>query len=338
MKRLLPSLCRASVLASLLASLLASPACLDPAEDGNLVPKTVDGDSSLPRVALNGSVFHAETFGDPAAPVIVILHGGPGHDYRGMLRLRQPVDGVRLEDHHLVVFWDQRSTGLSRRHDPRDITLAAYDADLLALLDRYSPGRPAVLIGHSWGGMYATSFIAKHPERVAGAVLMESGPLTGAIFEELKSDILHIDLWSEWLNDFAWAQTTISPEGHARKDYDFVLGKFGDSQPKFHLAKDDPEPFWRLGAVANVTLPKDGMSGGKAVWDFTKGLERFQTPVLFEAAELDEVEGIALQQRQVKLYPSATLEIVRGAGHDHTWSHPEATLRPVFSYLAAIGF
>src|SRR5215831_13251333 len=128
-------------LPSILAALLLT-GCLNPSADGNLVPKTVDEDSSLPRVDLNGTRFHVETFGDPSNPVIVFLHGGPGNDYRSQLRMRDAVDGVRLEDHHFLVFWDQRSSGLSRRHPAAEITLDAYDADLLALIDHYSPGRP----------------------------------------------------------------------------------------------------------------------------------------------------------------------------------------------------
>jgi hypothetical protein len=40
----------------------------------------------------------------------------------------------------------------------------------------------------------------------------------------------------------------------------------------------------------------------------------------------------------MRLYSSATLEVIADAGHDHAWTHPEATLRPIFSYLADIGF
>jgi proline iminopeptidase len=312
--------------------------CLDPTEDGNLVPKTVDGDPSLPRVALNGSLFHAETFGDPAAPVIVLLHGGPGHDYRGYSRLRQPVDGVRLEDHHRLVFWDQRGSGLSRRHEPAEVTKEAYDADLLALLDRYSPGRPVVLLAHSWGGMYASFFIGAHPERVAGAVLMDTGPLTGAIFEELKSGIQEQDFGSEWLNDLVWGQAIVTPDEHARLDYILMLGFLGDGQPRYGMSTTDREPTWRLGAVANKELMRSGMSHGKGVWDFTTGLDRFQKPVLFTGSELNEVIGAELQKRQMKFYPQSQLAIIAGAGHDHHWTHPEETLRPILSYLSAIDF
>jgi proline iminopeptidase len=313
-------------------------ACLDPDEDGNLVAPTVDSDPALPRIELNGSAFHAETFGDPTAPVIVMLHGGPGGSYGGLLRLRQPVDGVRLEDRHFVVFWDQRGAGLSRRHDENEITQAVYDADLLAILETYSPGRPAVLIGHSWGGMYATMFISHHPERIAGAVLMDSGPFTGALFEEVKGGIQHLDLWSEWLNDLTWAQTIVSPDSHARVDYARMLGSFGDSQPGYHLSTTDRPVTWRIGAVANSALMKEGMSGGKAVWDFTRGLDRFERPVLFEGAERSEVIGAEFQKRQMKSYRNAQLAVIAGAGHEHQWTHPDATLRPVFAYLAAIEF
>lgn len=328
------------VVSLLLASTacFASSACLDPSADGNLVPPTVDGDPALPRVALNGSLFHAETFGDPAAPVIVVLHGGPGVDYRGMLRLRYPVDGVRLEDHHFVVFWDQRSSGLSRRHDRPDITLAAYDADLEALVDSYAPGRSIVFLAKSWGGMYATRFITHHPERVAGAVLMESGPLTGALFEEIKGGVMHMDLGSEWLNDYGWSQTIVTPDDHARADYQLLLGHLSDSQPGYHMSTTDREPVWRLGAFANQMINREGISGGKAVWDFTQGLDRFDRKVLFEASEWNEVIGVAFQTRQMAAYPHAELAVVAGAGHDFPWKQPEATLRPIFSYLDSIGF
>jgi proline iminopeptidase len=312
--------------------------CLAPTADGNLVPKTVDGDPSLPRVELNGSVFHAEAFGEPAAPVIVVLHGGPGQDYRGLLRLRRSVDGGALEEHHRVVFWDQRGSGLSRRHDPGQLTLAAYDADLLAIIEHYSPGRPVVLLTHSWGGMYASFFIGAHPDRVAGAVLMEPGPLTGALFDEVKSGIQEPDFGSEWLNDLAWGQAIVTPDGHARADYIQMLGALGDSAPRFHNSTTDRMPRWRYGAVASRELMRQGMSHGKPVWDFTVGLDRFQKPVLFIGSELNEVIGAEFQKRQMKFYPQSQLAVMAGAGHDHPWTHPEETLRPVFSYLAAIGF
>ena len=107
------------------------------------------------------------------------------------------------------------------------------DADLDALVDHVSPGRPVILIGHSWGGMYATLYINRHPEKVAGAVLMEPGPLNGAMFDAIIGDLYDLDVFSEWLNDDVWDGQFLTPDDHARADYHRMLG-MRDSQPKFH--------------------------------------------------------------------------------------------------------
>jgi proline iminopeptidase len=56
---------------------------------GNLVPKTVMEDASLPSITVNGTTLHAETFGNADSPMVVMLHGGPGGDYRAMLKLKE---------------------------------------------------------------------------------------------------------------------------------------------------------------------------------------------------------------------------------------------------------
>src|SRR5688572_21844331 len=71
---------------------LALVGCLDPNEPGNLVPKTVQEDPALPRIEVNGTLLHAEMYGDPGAPAVVVLHGGPGGDYRHMLGLKALAD------------------------------------------------------------------------------------------------------------------------------------------------------------------------------------------------------------------------------------------------------
>jgi proline iminopeptidase len=321
-----------------LLALATLPGCLDPSADGNLVPKTVDEDPSLSQLSLNDSKFHVETFGDAGAPVIVMLHGGPGVDYRGMLRLRNPVSGRRLEDDHLLVYWDQRGCGLSKRHDAKDITLATYDADLDALIDHFSPRRPVVLIGDSWGGMYATQYITQHPDKVAGAALLEAGPLTSARLIRIQDQIMHLDLFSEWLNDYTWAQGIVSADDHARADYMFMLGQLGDAEPGFHKSTTDREPIWRLGAVANAAIQYASTVDGKPSYDFTRGLDRFKTKVLFEASANNTVTGAAFQREQMRDFVSAELHVIADSGHDFPWRRPEATLSPIFDYLTEIDF
>ncbi|HSD31713.1 MAG TPA: alpha/beta hydrolase [Gemmatimonadales bacterium] len=317
---------------------LGALACetLDPTAPGNLVPRTVAEDANLPAIEMNGSRFHLETFGNPANPAIVFLHGGPGGDYRSMLRMAQRYNGYGLADDYFLVFWDQRGSGLSQRHDRDVLTLDVYVDDLNTLVDRYSPGRPVILIGVSWGGMFATRYINQHPERVAGAVLIEPGPLDGATMERLKSDLTEFELGSEVLNDIAWNTQFLSPDDHARMDFERTLG-LKDAQPRSHLSTVDPEPSWRMGAAASRYLMEDGQDGnGKFVYDFTTNLSAYTTPVLFVAGAWSEILGASLQQEQVQRYPSASLQVVDGAGHDVAWVKAAEVLTQVRTYLDAL--
>lgn len=317
---------------------LVTSACdvMDPREPGRLVPRTVAEDASLPAIEMNGSRFHLRTVGDPANPVIVFLHGGPGGDYRGMLRLADRHDGYSLADDHYLVFWDQRGAGLSQRHGRSVLTIDQYVADLDSLVGRYSPGRPVTLVGVSWGGMFATRYIGQHPQKVAGAVLIEPGPLDGATMERLKDDIAPFQLGSELLNDMAWNGQFLSPDDHARMDFQRMLG-VRDGQARYHLSTTDPEPGWRHGAAAARWIMEDGQdASGRFDYDFTAGLAGFPTPVLFVAGALSEVLGPSLQQQQVARYPAATLQVIGGAGHDVAWVKAPEVVSHIRTYLTTL--
>lgn len=316
---------------------LGMTACeaLAPGDAGNLVPRTVVEDASLPAIEMNGLRFHAETFGNPANPVIVFLHGGPGGDYRQLLRMAERFGGYSLADEYFLVFWDQRGSGLSARVGKQALTIEQYTQDLNALINRYSPGRPAYLIGQSWGGMFATQYINEHPGRVAGAVLIEPGPLDGATMERLKDDINPLDFGSEWLNDVAWHAQFLSPDDHERMDFERLLGA-RDHQPRFHNSRTNPAPSWRMGAAASRYVMEDGQNAaGDFDYDFTTNLDAFTTPVLFITGAWSEVLGASLQEEQMQHYPSATLAVVSGAGHDVAWIRTPEVLNHIRSYLNA---
>ena len=133
------------------------------------VAATVVNDSTLPQIEIDGVRLHAETYGDPSKPVIIVLHGGPGGDYRSQLGAKA------LADTNFVVFYDQRGAGLSERVPAEDLTVPAYVAELDAVIDRYSPDRPVTLLGHSWGAMLATAYLGEAPEKVERAILLEPG-------------------------------------------------------------------------------------------------------------------------------------------------------------------
>jgi pimeloyl-ACP methyl ester carboxylesterase len=60
-------------------------------------------------------------------------------------------------------------------------------ADLFALLDGAGEADPVVLVGHSLGGQFAVEFATRHPERVAGLVLVDASH--PAMLERLPAEI-----------------------------------------------------------------------------------------------------------------------------------------------------
>ena len=144
-------------------------------EPGNLVPKTVTEDASIPAIEVNGARFHAETFGSPTDPMVVILHGGPGADYRSMLNAK-----ALANDGYFVIFYDQRGSGLSQREDKNRYSIQLMLDDLGAVIGQYrkSKDQKVFLLGHSWGAMLATAYINSYPTKINGVVLAEPGGFT----------------------------------------------------------------------------------------------------------------------------------------------------------------
>jgi proline iminopeptidase len=319
---------------------LALGACdtMTMSEPGHLVPRTVTEDSSLPSITINGTRLHAETRGTPGKPVMIMLHGGPGADYRSLLTLAERHDGYSLADHYYMVFFDQRGAGLSQRHEKDVLTNDQYDADLLAIVDRYAPNAQVTLLGQSWGGMYGTSFIDRHPTRVKEAVFIETGPLKGSTFERIKGDLFDINVLREWLNDLAWSAQFFSADDHIRMDYQMAIGAEG-SQPRNNTRKGPgAEPFWRSGAMANRYVQEDGQdASGKFTYDFTTNLQAFTGRVLLIAGARSEVLGVPLQEEQRPLYRDAVLKVVPGGGHDVHWTHTAEVMQHIRTFLTAGG-
>jgi pimeloyl-ACP methyl ester carboxylesterase len=108
----------------------------------------------------------ATVFGE-GSPAVVIepSFGGAAEDWEKIART--------LAEETTVVTYDRAPYGASSAardaRTPRDIA-----ADLDGLLRALGVTGPAVLVGHSAGGVYVRAYAAAHLDRVAGMVLVES--------------------------------------------------------------------------------------------------------------------------------------------------------------------
>jgi pimeloyl-ACP methyl ester carboxylesterase len=130
-------------------------------------------------VMVNGVRTHyqrmpARTSHSAPAPIVVCVHG-IGYDSLASfyLTLAPPLSAAGIE----VLTYDLRGHGRSER-PPTGYQLENFVDDLGELLNQLGINRPVHLVGNSFGGTIAFSFAARHPDRVASVVSIESEPAT----------------------------------------------------------------------------------------------------------------------------------------------------------------
>jgi proline iminopeptidase len=288
---------------------LSSCDTLDPSAPGQLVPLTVDEDPTLPAISVNGTRLHAETFGNPGNPLLVVLHGGPGGDYRYMLNCR-----AFANDGFYVVFFDQRGSGLSRRHERSTYaSVQIFIDDLDAVIKHYrsSPGQKVALLGQSWGAMLATAYVNQHPDEVSGVILCEPGGFTWQDAKDFAARCRPVDLFSEPFNDYVTIDQILTSSDHAELDYKAAVQSAAAFAPGNKLGQPGPFPFWRMGAVCSSAA---AAIAKEHPFDFTVNLGQFTKKILFCYSELDAAYGKAYAEHVSSAYPSVELvEIMRSA-------------------------
>lgn len=99
----------------------------------------------------------------------LFIHGGPGSGSEIVEKLA----GKTLERHFKMIYLDQRGSGRSSSDPKKNYTLERVVQDIEELRERLQIKQWA-LMSHSFGGIIATAYAKKHPDRVSGMVLMNS--------------------------------------------------------------------------------------------------------------------------------------------------------------------
>ncbi|HXF99438.1 MAG TPA: alpha/beta hydrolase [Bacteroidota bacterium] len=305
MKTLLSTL----LVAVLAAVTLTSCETVGWSEPGALVPPTVDEDPSLASLSVNGTLLHAETVGNPNNPMIVVLHGGPGSDYRSLLNCsRFAADG------YFVVFYDQRGSGLSRRHGKEVYTRQIFIDDLRAVIHHYRmPGQKVILMGLSWGAMLATAYVNDFPSEISGVVLMEPGGFIWRDAEAYVKRCRSLELFGETSNDYLFIDQIVTGSDHNVVDYKAAVQAAADFARGNRVGNQGPVPFWRIGAVCASASFEYARAHP---FDYTTNLRQYTTRVLFLYSELNTAYGRTYAEHVSSAYPNVQLVKVNGTGHE----------------------
>lgn len=306
------------------------------------VPATVAEDANLPAINIRGVRLHAEAFGREDAPVVIVLHGGPGNDYRYLLPLQA------LADRYRVVFYDQRGAGLSQRVPASALGVDDYLAELDGVVEHYSGGRPVLLVGHSWGGMLATAYLGRHPQKVKAAVLAEPGFLNAELGEELyrKTNNMMPPMSAGllWHVTRTWFESlhVNGPDPEASRDY-LIRQITSGAQVKGHPiagyfcgGRLPNLPAWRFGGAAMMAARSIVDDEGHVHIDLLSGVDRYDGRVLFLSGSCNTLIGPELQRRQLRFFRHAELAVIGGAGHPMFSDKPDESLTLVRKFLGGV--
>lgn len=129
---------------------------------------------------------------DDSAPLLLFLHGGPGGS---VMHYAQKFTG-KLQEHFVVIQWDQRETGKTRQVNPSPVplTLAVFQNDthelIEALLKRFHR-KKLYLAAHSWGTALGFYIAGKYPD-----ILYAYIPI-GPMVNQLESERIALAMMKE---------------------------------------------------------------------------------------------------------------------------------------------
>ena len=253
------------------------------------------------------------TLGTPSAGVPLVLLHGIGGRASGWA----PVQQALADAGQASLAWDMPGYGESPTVNPYNFDGLA-DA-LARLLDAHKLDK-AVLVGHSLGGMVVLQMWARHPQRVAGLVLVASSPAFGHGSGDFQK---------------TFVAQRLAPLEAGRSMHDVAAGLIptmvapGYSGPGLALA---------LACMGSITPPAY-KAALQALVQFEQraALPTITVPTLCLAGEHDRTAAPSVVQRMAEKIPNAQYQCLSGVGHLLTLEQPERFAQALLPFLRRFG-
>lgn len=267
-----------------------------------------------------GGKIYYEVIGSGQAIPLILVNGGPGLDH---LYLHSSSAWDALARNRRLIFYDQRGNGRSSPlKEGQSCTLADQMEDLDALRAHLGLEK-MVLLGHSWGGYLGMAYAARHPERVAGLILMDSA---GPKWDE-KSDV----------------EDKIYPDVAERMKGIQFGADLGDKAARDEYIRQDfsmlyysPEKRQMLASVKFNWEINDALSKDLARFDLTPELPKFRFPTLVITGRFDVNVAPVFGYQMYRAIPGAQFTVFEKSGHLPFVEEPEAFTSRVEGFLSAI--
>jgi proline iminopeptidase len=263
-----------------------------------------------------------ETLGSQRAALPVIaVNGGPGLSHAYMV---QNDVWERIAKNRLVVFYDQRGIGGSKRMQPGALqSMSAQVADLEAVRQALGLTKVA-LVGDSYGGLLAMAYAAAHPEHVAKLVLSDSpGPSWKSIVHVLPEVFPDI----EEQNDKGEQSLGPSSDAAAR------AGLRNHFRMIFYSPEKRDAYMARMGDLGFEPAVSVAVEKATADLDLTAKLADFKFPTLVINGRYDMNVAPLTAWRLARAIPGAKLVFFEHSGHLPSYEEPEKYVTVLEDFL-----
>ena len=265
-----------------------------------------------------------ETFGRQGnvLPVIAV-NGGPGLSHAYMI---QNDVWQRITADRLVIFYDQRGTGASKRlASGAPQTMAAQVADLEAVRQHFNLAR-AAFVGDSYGGLLVTAYAAAHPEHVAKLVLSDAAsPSIKGIVHLLPQTFPDIEEGDEHEEKSLSGNPDAAARASLRNHFRMIF---------YSPAKRDAY-LKGMGDLGYEPAVGEAVSTAINDLDLTPALANFHFPTLVINGRYDMNVAPLTAWRLAHAIPNAKLVFFEESGHLPSYEEPDRYVSVLQQFLNA---
>lgn len=284
-----------------------------------------------PTVAHATGVAHTEqvdigyeTFGTAGTALpIIAVNGGPGLSHAYMV---QNDLWERVAKNRLVVLYDQRGTGASKRVlAGATQTMDAQVADLDAVRQKLGLDKFA-LLGDSYGGLVVMAYAAAHPERVAKLILSDSpGPSWKSIVHLLPETFPDVQEQNAQEEQKLGPETEAAARASLRNHFRMIF--YSPEKRDAYMSK--------MGDVGFEPAVGEAVAKATADLDLTAKLPGFQFPTLVINGRYDMNVAPLTAWRLAHAIPGAKVVFFEKSGHLPSYEEPDKYIEVLENFLNA---